>query len=259
MGQVASQVAVARPETVVLTMAAVVNRRDRLSFLDLPGECRNAIYSFAFFNPKMIVTRHDDDPGWSTTYDEENPEFYATHVVRCNRSLLLTCKTIRAEATPLLSVACLLAVYKHTERTSPISRVPTTYLQGISRLEVEVHTFIWVPRKLLPSLKEVNLTHEDVDEEESFLHTLGCTVCGTEAEILREMVAGIEDWEWKRKQFARTATEEGFTIELMVTAFNDLVSFTCLVVPLLMYTNSCAALHSRPRTIQDQEDHNGRA
>jgi hypothetical protein len=215
MGQVALKSLSARPETTVQRMVDIFNGIKSLSFLDLPGECRNEVYKFVFDHPKIVVTRTVANPSWASRYFEKISEHYITHV-RFNRNLLLTCKTIRTEATPLLSAACTLAVYRHYERTSPITRVPTIHLLGIRRLEIEVHTFIWVPRKLLPNLKEVTLIHSDLNVDGMLLHTLGCSRCGSEAELLKEMVIDIEDWEWKRKQFMHTATEEGFKIELAV-------------------------------------------
>ena len=143
-----------------------------VGFLDLAAELRCMVYRILFAGARINVTNRASSLPWlaNVSTGGEYASRYTTHTVGATRGFLRTCKVISAEAVAWLSKASSLAVYRHSERASPLDRVPNTYLLGIRNLEVDIHTFIWVPRKRLPSLAQVTLFHNIVCEDDQIVH-----------------------------------------------------------------------------------------
>ena len=191
-----------------------------LGFLDLAVELRCMIYKNLFAGAEINVTdRSVNLPLLSLVgIRREDAGRYVTHTVGASRGLLRTCKTINAEAVAFISAASSLAVYRHDLRSSPISRVPQPYLPGVRKLEVEINTFIWVPRGNLPALKQVTLFHNILDTNEDINHMLACDNC--ERWLVTSVTSEIQDWEFKRRQFKHLAEEENFVIEFVAMLQN---------------------------------------
>ena len=182
-----------------------------VGFLDLPGEIRNIIYKLVFKGAKFKVSSRPN-PRFtnSDSGDEaEDAYLYIARCFSCTRTLLQTCKSIRAEAPPILSDATKLIVYKIYERRSPIHQIPSVYIRGIKSLEVEVNAFIWVPRECLPALEWICLDHNPNDEFGQIEHLASYAHGEQEQQhLITVMTAGIQDWKWKCKQFLHFAEEE---------------------------------------------------
>jgi hypothetical protein len=212
----------------------------------LPTEIRLQIYKHVFDTDIALNVNKRA----MRTCDPNDPLCTYRLMSDVDAGLIRTCRLFRAEALPIVNAATWLYVEDTFERQDPLEHIPDAFLLPIEKIKVEFDAFTHINRRRLPSLKRVHLFMQ-VEAPAGFddvIHVINCPNCGGTDRIMEKSMGGILSWEWKQRQFAYLAEEEGWNLKMTVLwTFPASVqvgivrpSFFCTDIP--AYTNTSSVL-----------------
>ena len=137
------------------------------------------------------------------------------------------------EAQAILAKETTLRVRHLTDRENPLDNVPEWFLNNISKLEVEVDSFVHIQRGRLTGLQKVTLVNEapGLSSSVDALDALDVYECVDDAIFTTAVMEDILSWEWKKEQYIYLAKEEewGLTLKAQWYSFSLLEHNTYLV------------------------------